>query len=512
MQNFQALKERFSHLELSILPLSSVLKDNETKRLDSEYFKKEYLENEERFNSQLKIKDLIQAKIQNIRSLNLNKNFNYLQISDVDTSNGLEFSTMPIDFKDIPDRATYILHKGDICISTVRPNRNSVALINNPKRLIGTSGFCVLRVENKDKIKPEVLYIFCKTKFFITKMMRANTASLYPAVVDNDILHCQIPIFPDNFQKDIEILVKDAHQKLEQSKSLYKEAEVLLYSELGLNALLQAKSAFYHMKHCEISKKYSVDLVDSSVDYRLPQNDKNMNNLRLGKKYPHLNFSILPLSHSLQKIGRLDSEYYQNKYEDIEKVIKKHLHERLGDLVSIKKSIEPGSEAYKSEGIEFVRVSNLSKFGISKSDIYLSREQFSKDLAKLAPQKDTILLSKDGSVGISYCVEEDLNCITSGAILHLKIKDKKRILPQVLSLILNSITTQLQAERDCGGSIISHWKISEIENLLIPILDLNTQTQIANKLKTSFLLKKEAITLLNEAKSKVERAIANKSI
>ncbi len=40
----QILQEKFPHLEVSVLKLSEVQRDNATKRMDSEYFKKEYLE------------------------------------------------------------------------------------------------------------------------------------------------------------------------------------------------------------------------------------------------------------------------------------------------------------------------------------------------------------------------------------------------------------------------------------------------------------------------------------
>ncbi|MGX2972513.1 hypothetical protein ACWIX0_09395, partial [Helicobacter sp. T3_23-1059] len=232
----ESLQAKYPHLELSVLSLSQVQKDNESKRIDSEYFKKEYLENEKIFTSQTKIKDFLESKIKNIKTLNLNKNFAYLQISDIDTNNGLEYTTTQTDFAQIPDRATYVLQNNDICVSTVRPNRNAVALIKNSKRLVGTSGFCVLRLKEKSEILPEVLYTFCKTKFFIAKMMRANTASLYPAVIDSDIFKCQIPIFPQDFQLEIQNLVQDSHKALEDSKVLYKEAERLLYQALGLDS------------------------------------------------------------------------------------------------------------------------------------------------------------------------------------------------------------------------------------------------------------------------------------
>ena len=44
---------------------------------------------------------------------------------------------------------------------------------------------------------------------------------------------------------------------------------------------------------------------------------------------------------------------------------------RLGELVQIQKSIEPGSDAYQEEGIPFIRVADLSKFGIEKPSLYI---------------------------------------------------------------------------------------------------------------------------------------------
>lgn len=125
----------------------------------------------------------------------------------------------------------------------------------------------------------------------------------------------------------------------------------------------------------------------------------------------------------------------------------------------------------------------------------------------LFPQKDTILLSKDGSVGIAYKVETSMSVITSGALLHLKIRDKSTILPDYLTLVLNSPIVQLQAERDSNGAIIQHWKPSEIENVIIPILDMDIQKEIATKVQESFALRKQSKQLLEYAKQAVEMAI-----
>lgn len=137
-------------------------------------------------------------------------------------------------------------------------------------------------------------------------------------------------------------------------------------------------------------------------------------------------------------------------------------------------------------------------------EIYLDRSEFESE--ELKPKKDTILLTKDGSCGIAYKTNEDMDIITSGAILHLTVTDTE-VLPDYLTLVLNSITTQMQAERDAGGSIIQHWKPSEIEEVLIPILPLSIQEEIDRDIVESYKLREESKKLLENAVKAVEIAI-----
>ena len=80
-------------------------------------------------------------------------------------------------------------------------------------------------------------------------------------------------------------------------------------------------------------------------------------------------------------------------------------------------------------------------------------------------------------------------------------------MPDYLTLVLNSIVVKMQAERDAGGSVIQHWKPSEIENVVVPILDNEGQIQIAEKVQESFALRKECARFLDLAKTAVEVAI-----
>ena len=469
----ETLQGKYPHLELSVLSFSQVQKDNESKRIDSEYFKKEYLEIDD-------ILDNLNPIYLDIKNI-VSGPFGSTLTSESYTTEGINFIRVVdikggffIDKENIIKISEYDNQKiknselicGDFIISKVGNSIGYVAQLQDDIKKCNISENNIgIKMRGFDECYKKYVLTFLNSKYGQLQISRRISGNAQPKINVSDFSKIKIPRFSSDFQLEIEKLIKDSYKALEDSKILYKEAESLLYEALRLDSNNPLESSAY----C----------------------------------------SICSLSQSYGKSGRLDSEYYQSKYDAIERKIRGFSHKKLGDLVTIQKSIEPGSEAYQDEGIEFVRVANLSKFGISKSDICLSERDFGKDLEKLAPKKETILLSKDGSIGISYCLEEDLECITSGAILHLKVKDKSEILPQVLSLILNSIVVKLQAERDSGGSIISHWKISEIENVLIPLLDFKLQEQIAQKIQKSFALRKESKDLLESAKAKVENTIEN---
>lgn len=307
------------------------------------------------------------------------------------------------------------------------------------------------------------LFLLLKTNFMYDLMVRSSSLSVQPHLTITLIRDLPIFIFSNDFKEKLLDIYNLFENILDQSKKMYQSAETLLLSHLGLN-------------------NYT------------PSSDR---------------IAIKTLSQSFATSGRLDSEYYQPKYEEIMQAISVHRKKSLsGDngLVDIKKSIEPGSDFYGDVGVPFVRVSNLSKYELSEPDIRIPIDTID-GMEKLYPKKDTILLSKDGSVGIAYKVEQDLHCVTSGAILHLTIRDTAEILPDFLTLVLNSKVVQMQAERDAGGSIIQHWKPSEIAEVVIPVLDMGKQLEISDKLQESFALRKKSAELLELAKTAVEVAI-----
>lgn len=355
-----------------------------------------------------------------------------------------------------------LLSDGDILMTLTGdpPDVGKVNYVYNPEKSTWNQRVARIKVKTNQTIyiSNSVLFVVLSSEIMRTQLERYAKGIRQRNLGNESLEKLQIPILPHFFQLQIEQMVKSAHAKLEESKQLYTAAEDQLLYELGL-------------------KNWQ------------PKNE---------------NINVKTLKDSFLSSGRLDAEYYQSKYDALFAQLSNYECNTLKQIVNINKSVEPGSDAYQDNGIPFVRVSDVDKFGISDPNIFLSPDDF--DLQELRPKKDTILLSKDGSVGIAYKVEKDLDCITSGALLHLTVFNQDYN-PDYLTLVLNSKIVKMQAERDANGAIIQHWKPSEIEQVIIPKLPKSIQNEISSKIQKSFALKAESKRLLEEAKMMVEKEI-----
>jgi restriction endonuclease S subunit len=294
------------------------------------------------------------------------------------------------------------------------------------------------------------------------QILRSISGNAQPKLNVSDVELIRVPIVASSLIKTISNIIDQAIALIGKSKQCYSQAEQLLLSELGL---------------AEWKPKHRLSFVK--------------------------NFSDTATA------GRIDAEYFQPMYEEVVKAIESSKSRAaLGDIVSIKKCIEPGSEAYKDSGIPFLRVSNLSKFGINNDNQQFISETLYDTLKTHQPKKGEILLSKDATPGIAYYLKDTPEkMIPSGGILRLTIKDINQIHPEYLTLVLNSVIVQKQIERDAGGSIINHWLVDQVKNTLIPILPISTQKSISDKINQSFSDREQSKRLLDIAKRGVEMAI-----
>lgn len=310
-------------------------------------------------------------------------------------------------------------------------------------------------------ISPYYLFSYLSTEFARLQSERNALGIRQRNLGIKDLREIKVVVPANN--KDIvaiDELIKEYISQLQTTKDIYSSAERLLLEKLGMG-----------------DYQFDADL-----------------------------FSIVNFS-EVKTAERMDAEYFQPKYAKLEKKVKEHNAQRLGDLVTVKKGFEPGSEEYLDKGKLFIRVSSLTKQGIiDKDQKYLSDKLYQVSKKDYEPKVGEILLTKDATPGIAYVVKEPVQGIISGGIVRLKLKEQN-IEPEYLALCISSLIGQSQAQRDAGGSVIMHWKPDQIKNLFVPILPQNVQKKIAGLVIQSHEARKKAKQLLEEAKQKVEKLI-----
>lgn len=432
-------------------------------RLEAEYYKPEFLDIENRFRNNPKLKDFSKRIICGP--------FGSTILDETYTSDGIKV-IRPFNIKDyqieknnivyvsnfdVEDKQLKIFSRNTIFFSRVGDIKCGI-FTDYEKVTISPN---IIAVDIKtDRYNPYFLTVFFNSKYGFLQILRELKISAQPTISTERLQNLKLPLIDVGFQNHIGADFKKANYLRLKSEQKYKDAQTILLSELGL------------------------------TDWQ-----------------PKRQLTFIKNYFDTEQTGRIDAEYYQPKYEEIVKAIKDYAGgwDTLGDLVTVKKCVEVGSGEYLDEGIPFVRVSNLSPFEIAEEK-YISEKLYA-EIKQHQPKKGEILFSKDATPGIAYYLhEQPKKMIPSGGILRLKSKTDK-INNEYLTLILNSILTKEQVNRDVGGSVILHWRPDQVKRVVIPILPEGIQTQIQQKVTESFNLRMQSKHLLECAKRAVEMAI-----
>ncbi len=138
------------------------------------------------------ISDLIDPEIESAKKRYKNhETIRYVDISSVDNQSNVMTGFTVYRFQDAPSRAQQCLKRGDIVVSTVRPNLKNIAMNCFPyDNIVASSGFCVLRAKKCD---PSYLFNAVLMDDFSRRMNEVTTGANYPAIKDSDVLSYKIP-------------------------------------------------------------------------------------------------------------------------------------------------------------------------------------------------------------------------------------------------------------------------------------------------------------------------------
>lgn len=378
------------------------------------------------------------------------------------------------------------IQENDVIVSTVGTIGNCAVatksiLPANSSRSVG-----IIRL-NLNKYSPFVLSTFLVSKYGRVQTLRESTGNVQLCLFIHKLKELKIPQFSQDFQLEIQKLVQDSHKALEDSKRLYKEAQELLYKELELDFKNPLES-----------------LLKSSLQAKKPSELANINDI--SKKYPHLNISVRSLSKSLHKSGRLDSEYYQSKYDAIERKIKDY----QGGWGYVKTMFSRNNTTcnFLKDKYKYIEIGDINTSNGMASFNEIPTNELPAN-AKIMIEKNDILISKvrpyRGAVAI---IDFDIkDTIASGAFVVLRENgDFKKEVLQVL------LRTTIYKEWLLKWNVGTSYPVIKDENILdLPIPKINpaTQEQIALKIQKSFTLRTKSKDLLQNAKMRLENAIEN---
>jgi len=85
--------------------------------------------------------------------------------------------------------------------------------------------------------------------------------------------------------------------------------------------------------------------------------------------------------------------------------------------------------------------------------------------------------------------------------------DSNKINAETLLVLFKSELMQNILKQSCSGTILTAINKTAFLNIPIPLIEIETQTQIADLVQQSFVLKSQSEKLLNLAKQAVEMAI-----
>lgn len=197
----------------------------ENNRIDSEFHQEKYRQIEKAMENGKyelkKVEELIDLRANENFSLNENKIYEYLDISNIDNKEFKILNYQKELNENLPNSPKKKIENGDFLFSKVRTYLKNICLFSdeNDENKISTSAIFIFR---KNKEFSNYLFSLFLTNLITKYLEKFDSGSTYPTIKDEDILNLKIPLPPLEIQKEIS---KEVKERLEKAKRLKKEAE-----------------------------------------------------------------------------------------------------------------------------------------------------------------------------------------------------------------------------------------------------------------------------------------------
>jgi type I restriction enzyme S subunit len=373
------------------------------------------------------------------------------------------FISEPAKYCSLIDETTYQsikLSKNDVLICRTNGNPRYVgkSAIVPQDYNYGYASY-LFKIRPKPKlINAATLVAFLNSKYGRMEIEKYSMASNQVNFSPAKFRQLRIPKFGKKLNDIIEEITYESFSKIEESSTLYKNAEKVLLDEISFKNLKTTKTTI----------------------------------------------NIKSLKTSFGASGRLDAEYYQPKYEQYGNLISTYKNgSRKLDLVCDLNNFN--YSPIDNQEYKYIELSNVGKSGsINGLTIDLGKNLPSR-ARRIVKTGDVIVSSIEGSLSSCALITPELDnalCSTGFYVIQSNVISSETLLVLFKSELIQNIMKQ-----NCSGTILTAINKDEFTNIILPLIDIHIQREISILVEKSFALKQQSEYLIVLSKRAIEIAI-----
>ena len=177
---------------------------------------------------------------------------------------------------------------------------------------------------------------------------------------------------------------------------------------------------------------------------------------------------------------------------------------KLGEIVDIKDSARISNVLWESDGVPYLRSSDLADTGVG-GELFISDETYLSYKNRTgAPEKDDVLFTSGGKVGITYHkVDDNPVYVQGGSILYAKTSTSSKLSGKYLNSFFSSPMMIKYMRKASTGLTLKHFTLKPANAAPIFIPSLEEQTKIGNffkQLNETIDSQQQELTILKQTK------------
>ncbi len=287
--------------------------------------------------------DLVKSGVKKFEGIKV-----YIDTRSVETGI-IKDKTTEVDYESKPSRANMQVQKGDVIFAKMKDTEKIYVIGEEDSDHLYSTGFAILRVNDKSKLHPKYVYFWLRTREFQRKKNKECTGATQKAINETKLRDFTIPVPPLDVQEKIIALL----EKAEQIKDWRKEADSLSKDYL--------KSVFVDMfgDPANNTKKLPLKKLSEVCTKITDGTHHSPTNLNEGD-YPYIT------AKHIKKDG-IDLSNLTYVSKEVHKQIYNRCNPEKGDLLYIKDGVTTGIAQVNTLDYEFSMLSSLALLKMSNS-------------------------------------------------------------------------------------------------------------------------------------------------